>query len=527
MIESEDSAVIGREINSDLVSLENEKSMIIINLAALAQPGGLQVNLSNEEVHMKDFDADDCSKSPAAKFGKPGSSDCNAESWGLSKTLVTINNLISTLKLKILSNETLENKSNQIPHPRIKQQGICVSREFIHSCLIHANDRKVDDSIRSGMVIGLEVSRKIKSNDKILPIKERCIYCAAGKIIRTPIYSTVKKADKILRRIHTDSKDLPCLSPEKDSICQVVVDEYTRYIELIFFKSHSQVSAKLFEVVDKWEIEQHPNKVCEIRSDSTKELEPDNKDYRAAIESRHNIIFSSSPPYVKEMNGLAERTIQTLQQTAITIQLQARLPRTLLKYALLHVARLSNILVHFKAGLPEKGQFYSPKYLWSNEITDISKEAPYGCQVTVHQHEDIRSAWDEPGNPGIYLGKHGSTIIWIYDLKRRLIYKAFHVVYHKDRFPGLTKNLEAIIDPYNQYTPQHPEPSQDEIDNYFIDESHDNDKGIELDSRNPVVDHEQLPVVPRYTLRSRSKSAPTTVAISGGEEEENCWFPYK
>ena len=194
---------------------------------------------------------------------------CKPESIATPPWLVS--NLVLSMKSQLETN---------IKTTSTYKKAVQVSRDFVHNCLIHANDRKIDDSIRSGMIVGLEILRKIKSDKKYRPIKERCIFCAAGKIIRKPIYSTENKADRILRRIHTDTKELPCQSPNGDTMGQLVVDEFSKYRELIFFRKHSEVSTKLFEIIDKWEIEQHPNRVGEIRSDSTDDIGMDNKNFR-------------------------------------------------------------------------------------------------------------------------------------------------------------------------------------------------------------------------------------------------------
>ena len=87
------------------------------------------------------------------------------------------------------------------------------------------------------------------------------------------------------------------------------------------------------------------------------------------------------------------------------------------------------------------------------------------------------------------------------------------MIFHPGRFPGLTKDYEALIDPLSPYTPKHPALTADDIKKFDEEPDKYDFKPTKLDLSpefHPQLVKKLEPIKSDYNLRSRSKSTPTT-----------------
>ena len=93
----------------------------------------------------------------------------------------------------------------------------------------------------------------------------------------------------------------------------------------------------------------HDLNLSSVRSDRGEVYR--SKDFCRWAATRHPPIdLQPSPAYTKEFNGLAERQVDILQGTAACMLLEARLPRTMMLYALHYAAHVKNRLYHSGIG---------------------------------------------------------------------------------------------------------------------------------------------------------------------------------
>lgn len=161
------------------------------------------------------------------------------------------------------------------------------------------------------------------------------------------------------------------------------------------------------------------------------------------------IRFNPSPSYTKEFNGLAERTIQTLKEMAECQLEQAALPKQLMSYALSYASYIKNRIWHpyLKMSPFEKKFDVKP---------DLTKIRPFGCLVYLTlapEQRQIRRTTIR-SEPAIFLGykDERSKIVVCFNLRSRQVVEQYHVVFHEHKFPGLTRDLEDLLE-YEESTP--------------------------------------------------------------------------
>ena len=305
-----------------------------------------------------------------------------------------------------------------------------------HQRFAHFNLKSLMDTILKSGVVGLSEKDKINLKKEFEQLSklssstlQYCPSCAQGKITQTPIYASDTPATRLLGIIHTDCIPLPCQSPQQERHGTIVVDGFTRWCEIHFHHSKSQSIDIVQNCIAAWEDLHQPLKVGAVRHDGG-ELKSRFHEY--CLQHNPPIKDQPSPPYVKELNGLCERTYATHKGNAITMLLHAKLPSSLTKYALCYSVFVRNRMEH-----PEDNTT-SPYKLWTERIPDISGFKPFGCSLTIYLAPEKRTGfYGERGTPGVFLGYHGETLIIAYNLKTRRIEHILHCIFHEDIFPGL------------------------------------------------------------------------------------------
>src|SRR4051812_44750919 len=116
--------------------------------------------------------------------------------------------------------------------------------------------------------------------------------------------------------------------PSYDSIggktyCLVIVDDYSRYTWVYFFKKKSETQQTIIEFANEAQ-RQHNSKILAIRSDGT-----EFKNYTLdEFLGDEGIKHQYSAAYTPQQNGVAERKNRTLIDAARTMMVESKVPTT-------------------------------------------------------------------------------------------------------------------------------------------------------------------------------------------------------
>ena len=219
-------------------------------------------------------------------------------------------------------------KSIHTPPDRMGQNGSLIHK--IHRRFAHLNFQSILETMKRSGMSGIDNKLVSIFADEVqnlhdMTTLEFCTACAEGKITQTPIRESQRKATRILEIIHTDTFPLPVESHNREKYGTIIVDGYTRYTEMVFHRRKNDTFPILVQYIKRWEDQHSPLKVGAVRHDNG-EL----KDQFDQFCSQQNppIFNEPSVSYVKELNGLSERTYGVHKNNAITMNLQAHLPKS-------------------------------------------------------------------------------------------------------------------------------------------------------------------------------------------------------
>lgn len=339
--------------------------------------------------------------------------------------------------LPMVSIQALMVKSTKNPHKqpvRMAQDGSLITK--IHHRFAHFNFNLIIDTLKKTGMVG--VNNKLISTfehevQKLhdMSTMEFCTNCAQGKISQLPIRESTRKATRILEILHTDTFPLPVESPNREKYGTILVDGFTRYTVMYFHHSKSESFPILKQYLKRWEDQHSPLKIGAIRHDNG-ELKKQFADFCA--QQNPPIFNEPSVGYVKELNGLSERTYSLHKNNAITMNLQANLPKSFTKYALMYSVFVKNRICH-----PDDNKT-TPFTMWFGRPPDFHQLRAYGCAITIWKSKEQRSNfYDTRGALGIFLGYQGDHIATAYDLDKCKIQPIYHCIFHENYFPGLTK----------------------------------------------------------------------------------------
>ena len=163
-----------------------------------------------------------------------------------------------------------------------------------------------------------------------------CTECMVAKMRQGSLPSQAQeRSTRVIHRLHMD------LAFGKEHIFLVVVDDYSRKTFAKEMKTKSHTLEALRELVTWMENDKAPWTVACIRMDSEPLLKSDEiKDWikQKGVKPEH------SPRYKHALNGVVERTIQTIGNAARAMMLGGSAPEAEFKYAFEHAVFCRNNL---------------------------------------------------------------------------------------------------------------------------------------------------------------------------------------
>ena len=175
-----------------------------------------------------------------------------------------------------------------------------------HRRLAHVNMRSLQSLHTGGHILGLKYVSF--SKDRV------CRACIEGKMHEVPHKSkTIISSNRILELLHMDLfGPTPQESFGGKKYCLVIVDHYSRYTWVYFFKLKSETQQTVIDFANEVQ-HQHNVPILMIRSDNGTEF----KNYTLnEFLSDEGIKHQYSAAYTPQQNGVAERKNRTLMDMA-------------------------------------------------------------------------------------------------------------------------------------------------------------------------------------------------------------------
>ena len=186
-----------------------------------------------------------------------------------------------------------------------------------HRRLAHVNMRTLQSLHKEGHIVGLKENVSF-AKDRV------CRACVLGKMHDAPHKPTNQiKSNKILELLHVDLFGPPShASLGGKKYCLVIVDDFSRYSWVYFFKLKSETQRTFIDFINlvQWK---YNVPVLIIRSDDGTEF----KNYTLNdFLSDEGIKHQYSAAYTPQQNGVAERKNRTLIEMARTMLAEFKSP---------------------------------------------------------------------------------------------------------------------------------------------------------------------------------------------------------
>jgi hypothetical protein len=258
-----------------------------------------------------------------------------------------------------------------------------------HRRLAHVNMRTLQSLHKGGHILGLKPNVSF--------VKDRvCRACIEGKMHDSPHPSkTIISSKRVLELLHVDLFGPPShesLGGKK--YCLVIVDDYSRYTWVYFFKLKSETQQTVIDFANEVQ-RQHNVPILAIRSDNGSEF----KNYTLnEFLSEEGIRHQYSAPYTPQQNGVAERKNRTLMDMARSMLAEFKSPYNFWAEAISTACHSSNRL-YLRKGLNK-----TPYEILNGNKPNISYFRIFGCKCYalhkgVHLPKFHSKAWE-----GIFVG---------------------------------------------------------------------------------------------------------------------------
>eukprot|EP00833_Pecoramyces_ruminatium_P015816 jgi/Orpsp1_1/1189848/evm.model.d7180000074941.1 len=261
-----------------------------------------------------------------------------------------------------------------------------------------------------------------------------------------------------------------------------ILDDYTRYGWVIFFKSKKQV----FDIFLTWY-----NRVKNIFNKNIKYLHSDNgtefiNNKFLEFCNQNGIIFEHTIPNTPEENGRVERFHGTLLPNARAMLQDAHLNHVFWEDAISTANYIHN-------RIPHKGINNNIPYeMLYNEKVDFDKFKVFGCRVFFYVPKQFRKKLSNSALPGIFIGYDINPAAYkIYDTTNNKIILSRSVVFYED-IPGNCGPPSSSPDFLN-FTPYYEiGGNEDELDFPLEADIDNNNNNNNLDNNNNYNDNNNI-----------------------------------
>ena len=261
-------------------------------------------------------------------------------------------------------------------------------KEKWHRALGHVNFHYLNKLIKNKLLDGLP--------EKIENIEMKCANCIESKMSNEPFENNRPKSTEILELIHTDLNgphNTTGYSGEKYFL--TFIDDYSKCARIYCIKNKSETANCFIDYVNLVE-NQFNKRVKKLQCDNGKEYI--NKDILNVIKYK-GIELLPCPPYVHELNGVAERYNRSAMDIGRCLMREARINRKFWPEVMNTVAYLKNRTI---ANTVENK---TPYEIFFGKRPNVKHLKIYGSRVFVRIPEIQRkSEWDDKAKLGVLVG---------------------------------------------------------------------------------------------------------------------------
>lgn len=261
-------------------------------------------------------------------------------------------------------------------------------KEKWHRALGHVNFQYLNKLVNNKLVDGLP--------DKIENTDMKCSNCIKSKMCNVPFENNRTKTTEILEIIHTDlNGPHSTIGYGGEKYFLTFIDDYSKCTRIFCIKSKTEVANCFIEFVNL--VENKFNKrVKKIQCDNGKEYL--NKDIYNFIRQK-GIELLPCPPYVHELNGVAERYNRSAMDIGRCLMREAKINRRYWPEAIKTAAYLKNRTI---ANTVENK---TPYEIFLKIKPNVEHLKIYGSRVFVRVPEVLRkSKWDDKAQEGVLVG---------------------------------------------------------------------------------------------------------------------------
>ena len=261
-------------------------------------------------------------------------------------------------------------------------------KEKWHRALGHINFQYLNMIVKNRLVEGLP--------ENIESIDMKCANCIESKMTNVPFENNRSKTTEILELIHTDLNgphSTTGYGGEKYSL--TFVDDYSKCARIFCIKSKAETSSCFKEFVNLVETK-FTKRVKKLRCDNGKEYL--NRVMYDFVKSK-GIELLPCPPYVHELNGVAERYNRSAMDIGRCLMREAKIHRRYWPEIMKTVAYLKNRTIANAA------ENKTPYEIFFGKKPNVNHLKIYGSRVFVRVPEVLRkSKWDDKARLGAVVG---------------------------------------------------------------------------------------------------------------------------
>ncbi|PLW10015.1 hypothetical protein PCASD_24270 [Puccinia coronata f. sp. avenae] len=329
---------------------------------------------------------------------------------------------------------------------------------------------------------------------------QRCPICVQAKMPRKAFKSRAAYRSSVPGQlIHSDVASYEVVSREGYKYFITFVDDCSKFLSVFPMKLKSD-SFACFKIFRSFFEKSGVNKVFALRTNNGGEYM--SKEFSSFLASS-GIKHEPGPPHSPQLNGVAERMNQTINNLVRASLIQAHLPKSFLADALRHSLFPFN---SFPCNTPMG--FKSPSLILQEHEADLNIVHPFGCLVWYKIPEPNRKSLDHKGRASIllsYLPDGNGFRLW--DLEKHTVIKSRDVLFEDTTFPYGAKLKSSpapisveipwpILSP-SDTTPVGPDTSQPQ-------EERIQTRAPSLESTPPPVNNDvplNIPLQPRFDRR--------------------------
>jgi len=269
------------------------------------------------------------------------------------------------------------------------ENSVLTQKEKLHRILGHINFNYLDHMCKKQLADGLP--------NELESIYLKCGTCLKNKMHNLPFKNNRTRANDILELVHSDLNG-PHKTTGFDGSKYFLsfVDDYSKLAVIYTINSKSEVYECFKNYINKVE-NLTGKKIKKFRCDNGKEYL--NK-YIYELANEKGISIEPCPPYVHELNGVAEKLNRTIMNSARCLLYEANVN---LRYwpEVIRTATYLKNRTFTKSTIEDK----TPFEIFFGKRPDLSNLKLFGSKVFIRVPEEKReSKWDRKADVGILLG---------------------------------------------------------------------------------------------------------------------------